>query len=315
MSLPAQADLHGSPLAQQRVIRPQDDEWPHALNELGRHRPPELVHAMGRRLPDPRGSIAIVGTRRPTAAGLQATRQMARACGEAGFAVISGIAVGVDAAAHDETLRADGHTVAVLGCGLDVDYPARNKRLKGQLVQRGTLVSEYSNGEQPYPAHFPERNRIVVGLARAVLVVEGGLKSGALITARLALDADRSIFAVPGSMRNAMAAGPNELIRTGQAALVTDPSHIFDELAPGLVWQERVDRLDPKAPALEAEEIEVLGLLDDVPVTLDHIAQCLGQPLGRTTLALSRLEVRGLIIRRRMGYEITEAGGRVRSLL
>lgn len=313
MTLSTQPGLPLPHSDESRRILSGSPEWPQALNELGPHVPPEWIHALGRPIPDPRGSIAIVGTRRPTAAGFQAARQMARACAEAGFAVVSGMAVGIDAAAHEATLRAGGHTVAVLGCGLDVDYPARNRRLKAKIVRHGTLVSEYPHGEQPYPAHFPERNRIVVGLARAVLVVEGGLKSGALITARLALDADRAIFAIPGSLRNAMADGPNELIRTGQAALVTDPRHIFDELAPGLVWHDPVNRLDPKAPALEAEEIEVLSLMDDVPISLDRIAESVGMSLGRTSLALSRLEVRGLIVRRRMGYEITDAGGRVRS--
>lgn len=304
-------DLQGTA----RCIRRSDDEWPVGLTELGPHRMPERLFVAGSRLPDIRKSIAIVGTRRPTAAGLEITTSMASAFAEAGFTVISGLAMGIDAVAHRETLRSGGATVAVLGCGLDVDYPLRNRRLKTEIRHRGSLVTEYEPGTPPLAHHFPERNRIVAGLVSGVVVVEGGERSGALITARRALDANRAIWAVPGSVRNPMAAGPNSLIRSGEATLVTSPQDVFDELAPGLIWDQLVDRLAPSRASLGEDESTVIRLLDDAPLASERVCTDLQWPAGRVAMALSRLEVRGLATRRRTGYELSQAGARLRDRL
>jgi DNA processing protein len=253
-----------------------------------------------------------VGARHATAAGVEIAETLARGLAEAGCTVVSGLAVGIDAAAHRAALQAGGHTIAVLGCGLDVDYPATNRALRRQIAQRGTVVSEYPHGTPPHAWHFPARNRIIVGLSSAVVVVEGTVKSGALVTARLALDANRGVFAVPGSVRNAMATGPNELIRTGQAALVTSVEHIFEDLAPHLVWRDSVEEIRPVTPALSDEDIAVLAALDDQPLTTDRISMQTGLPSGKVALILSRLEIRALAHRGYMGYSIASAGARAR---
>jgi DNA processing protein len=174
-------------------------------------------------------------------------------------------------------------------------------------------LTEYPEGTEPAAFHFPERNRIVAGLAAAVLFVEGGERSGGLITARAALDANRAVFAVPGSIRNPVAAGPNELIRTSQAALVTTVKHICDELEPGLVWDGPVDLGVRQSDVdLDERESKVLLFLDDAPASPDLISARLGLKPGEVAVALSRLEIRGFAIRRNGGYELTTGGARVR---
>jgi DNA processing protein len=295
------------------VIQKNDPEWPECLDELGPHQPPRQLFACGGDIEPDRLHIAIVGPRRASAAGIAVAHELATGAVEAGCVIVSGLAIGVDSAAHRAALDAGGRTVAVIGCGLDVDYPMRNRPLRERIEEAGTVVSEYPEGTPPLAFHFPERNRIVAGLSSAVIVVEGTMKSGALITARLALDSNRLVFAVPGSFRNPLAQGPNELIRTCQAGLVTKVEHIFEELAPNLVWRERVDPLAPRPPDLEAHEEGILLALDDQAVSADHLARLVHMLPGELALALARLEVRGLVIQKGPGYEITEGGARARA--
>ena len=295
-----------------RVVTPGDDEWPSQLSELETCTRLKRLFAVGMPLDCGQKTVAIVGTRRPTAAGIEAAEMLASGLAQAGFTVVSGLAIGIDAAAHRAALAAGGSTVAVLGCGVDVDYPKRNRSLKREIAAGGSLLSEYPAGTNPTPFTFPERNRIIAGLSMGVVVVEGGVKSGALITARLALDANRSVFAVPGSIRNPMAAGPNLLIRTSQAAVVTEVKHVCDELAPNLVWSEASSD-DSGIIELGECERDVLALLDDAPVAPDRLCRRLDYPPGEVALALSRLEVRNLVLRRAVGYEISTAGARARS--
>jgi DNA processing protein len=280
---------------------------------LGSHRPPARLFVAGKPLSPAPKSIAIVGTRRPTAAGLEVAADLATGLVEAGFSIVSGMAIGIDSAAHAAALDAGGRTIGVLGCGLDVVYPRANMALRSRMLASGTLVGEYLEGTPPRAAHFPERNRIIAGLSAGVVFVEGSARSGGRITARLALDANRFVFAVPGSVRNAMAEGPNELIRINQAALVTSVTHICEELAPGLVWSVG----SPARPAFEIFEIgdderRVLDLLDDAPVTADLLMQRLAMSPGGVAVALAKLEVRGFASRTSVGYEISERGSRLR---
>ncbi len=296
-----------------RTIGRADPEWPVLLNELGPARSVRHLHVEGSEIPGI-PLIAVVGSRRPTIAGLDATAALVTGLVEAGYGIVSGLAAGIDAAAHRAALGAGGYTVAVLGFGLDVVFPRRNAALKRRISEEGTLVTEYEAGTQPMAAHFPQRNRIIAGMAEATVVVEGALRSGALITARCALDADRSVFAVPGSFRNAMAAGSNDLIRRSEAVLVTEVAHIFDELAPQLAWNDAPKRtLEPAQVEVTPLEGEILDLLDDAPATPDRICSELRQDVGAVALALSTLEVRGLALRKRGGYEITTAGARARA--
>jgi DNA processing protein len=293
-----------------RLLKPNGGEWPTQLNELGPHRTPLTLFAEGKPLPKSERAIAIVGTRRPTHSGLELAGEFARAVTEAGYAVVSGFALGIDATAHRACLEAGGHTVAVLGCGLDVNYPERHGALRRQVRARGTLVTEYEPGTPPHSYHFPSRNRIIVGLVRAVIVIEGGLRSGALITARIANDSDRTVFAVPGSPRNAVAIGPNELIRRGEAALVANPEHLFEALAPEVTWDRPYQPGD--RPDLSDSELRVLHALESVPINADQICNAFKLQPGEVSLALAKLELRGLARRTRTGrFEITEAGIRI----
>lgn len=296
-----------------RTITPAHPEWPRLLDEMGPARPSRMVHVLGRELAK-MPLIAVVGSRRPTVAGLDATAALVTGLVEAGFGIVSGLAAGIDAAAHRAALEAGGYTAAVLGFGLDIDFPRRNARLKREIARNGTLLTEYPEGTKPAAYNFPERNRIIAGLCLGTLVVEGGLRSGALITARYALDANRSVFAVPGSFRNPMSAGSNELIRRSQALLVTEVAHICDELAPHLAWGGAVrPSLEPTPVDLTDTEARVLALLDDAPAPPDRLCTELELDVGTVALALSRLDVRGLVLRRGGGYEITTAGARARA--
>lgn len=299
-----------------RVIDAASAEWPPRLRELTPGLRPPRLHVEGRPLQVGTRGIAVVGSRRPSAAGVQTAVEIARGLAEAGLPVVSGLAMGIDAAAHQAALDAGGYTVAVLGCGLDVDYPRRNARLRRRIAECGSLVTEYDPGVEPRPEHFPMRNRIIAGMSHGVVFVEGSERSGGLITARLALEANRHVFAVPGSTRNPLAAGPNELIRTSQASLVTGAQQILEEIAPGLVWGEAdVGEPDLGAPLVNAVEAKVLLFLDDVPVSVDRICSGLGLSFGEVAIALAALEVRNYVAKSVRGYGVTTAGARVRTRL
>ncbi len=299
-----------------RTVVPGDAEWPHAFDELSSYDAPRRLFLLGRPLDLAPAAVAVVGSRRPTAAGLQVAGEIARGIAEAGFAVVSGLAMGIDAAAHQAAVDVGGYTVAVLGCGLDVDYPKRNGRLRRQIVESGTLVTEYEDGVAPEPRHFPARNRIIAAVANAVVFVEGSDKSGGLITARMALDENRHVFAVPGSVRNPLAAGPNELIRTGQAGVATSFQHVLEAVAPGLVWgaSSAEDRTFGQ-PLVNPIEAAVLLFLDDAPTPLDRMCSGLGRSFGEIAMALAALEVRNFVVKRRGGYALTDGGSRVRARL
>jgi DNA processing protein len=294
-----------------RLIAPGCKEWRIGLDQLGPHESPTKLHVTGRAIDPEALAVGVVGTRRPTAAGIEAARMLGRGLAEAGLVVVSGLAMGIDAAAHQAALEAGGHTIAVIGCGMDLNYPRRNERLRRRIDAVGTVVSEFEEGIPPMPHHFPQRNRIIVGLTKGVVVVEGSIKSGALITARLALDANRSVFALPGSIRNPNAAGPNELIRCLEATLITDVQHVFDDLAPGLVWTE--GGLHHGTAHIDESEREILALLDDAAVTPDFLVAESGRERGEVLLILSKFEIRGLAKRWNGAYELTGAGARLRS--
>lgn len=302
-----------------RTVGPSDPEWPPLLSELG-PAAPERLFVTGRLLDGSRPAVAVVGTRRPTAAGLEAAERISSGLAEAGVVVISGLAVGIDAVAHAAALAAGGATTAVLGCGIDVDYPRRNLELKRRIAADGTIMSEFSDGTPPRRAQFPLRNRIIAGISVGVVVVEGGLRSGALITARLALDSNRNVYAVPGSIRNPMAAAPNELIRTSQALLVTGVNDVLEDLVPSLCRpgsnvgfetpRLETPRLGLETPRLEGPEEVVLRALDDVAVSPGLLEHATGLSAGALARALAELELRGLADRLRGGYCVTAAGAR-----
>ncbi len=203
--------------------------YPPLLREI--FDPPVALFARGRLELLQTHMLGVVGTRRPTPYGVAASERLAGDLARAGLTIVSGMARGIDTAAHRGALAAERDTIAVLGCGVDVVYPAENRRLAEQIAQKGLLLSEFPMGAPAYPQNFPIRNRIIAGMSAGVLVVEGAQYSGSAITARLALDQGREVFAVPGSIMSKMSWGPNLLIKQG-AKLVQDFNDVIVELAP-----------------------------------------------------------------------------------
>ncbi len=206
------------------VLTINDALYPYQLKQIDN--PPPLLFVRGNEHILSQRQIAIVGSRNPSASGLQTATAFAKSLSQAGFIITSGLALGIDAASHQGALNAGGETIAVAGTGLDRVYPARNKRLATDIVNSGALISEFPPGTAAQANHFPRRNRIISGLCMGLLVVEAAQRSGSLITARMALEANREVFAIPGSIHNPLARGCNALIKEG-AKLVENTHDIF----------------------------------------------------------------------------------------
>jgi DNA processing protein len=231
------------------LISMGDPRYPQLLREI--FDPPIFLFARGRVELLQSLAVAVVGTRRPTAYGIAVAERLSGDLAHAGLTIVSGMARGVDTAAHKGTLAAGGDTVAVLGCGVDVVYPSENRKLASDLVTRGLIVSEFPMGATAFPQNFPIRNRIISGISLGVLVVEGAQYSGSAITAKLAMDQGREVFAVPGNITNKLAWGPNLLIKQG-AKLVQDWNDVVSEL-PAESRRHLIDRGRQKILALEGE--------------------------------------------------------------
>lgn len=232
--------------------------------------------------------VAVVGARACSLYGSTVAASMAERLAAAGVVVVSGLARGVDAAAHRGALAA-GVTVAVLGCGIDRDYPRSHAGLAARVAERGLVVSEYPPGVEPAPWRFPARNRIVAGLSRATLVIEARERSGALITADLALEEGRDVLAVPGEITSALSAGTNALLRLG-AVPATCPEDVLELLG--------IDPA-PESPAahdLDEETTKVLEAVSEIALGIDQIVGCTGLPAGRVAGVLAGLELRGLVV-------------------
>jgi DNA processing protein len=292
------------------LVSIHDSRYPQRLREI--FDPPLLLFGMGRTELLSSPGIAIVGTRRPTPYGLAATERLSGDLAKAGLTVISGMARGIDTAAHKGALAEDGTTVAVLGCGVDVLYPAENRKLYEEIARRGLLISEFPLGAPAYPQNFPIRNRIVSGLSLGVIIVEGAQHSGSAITAKLAMDQGREVFAVPGNITSKMSWGPNLLIKQG-AKLVQEWSDVTNEL-PLPVRRDLVLRAQEKAflngsePLAEApgegveEPLKALSrkllsyLQIDVPQQLERLVETFeGVSSSELIGALFDLEMSGLV--------------------
>ncbi len=225
-----------------QLITIHDDRYPARLREI--FDPPLLLFALGNPELMASHSIAMVGTRRPTPYGMAASERLSTDLAKAGLTIVSGMARGIDTAAHKAALSEEGATIAVLGCGVDVLYPSENRKLYGEISQKGLLLSEFPLGAPAYPQNFPIRNRIVSGLSLGVIVVEGAQHSGSAITAKLAMDQGREVFAVPGNITSKMSWGPNLLIKDG-AKLVQEWTDITNEL-PASVRRDLVSRAQQK---------------------------------------------------------------------
>lgn len=273
-------------------LAPGDARYP-AL--LGRVATPPTLHVRGTLAVDDALAVAIVGARRATAYGLEVGEALAFELAARGVTVVSGLARGVDAAAHRGALRAGGRTIAVLGCGIDVVYPPENRRLADEIAACGALLSQFPPGAPPLAGHFPVRNRTIAGLALGVVVVEADERSGALITARFAADLGREVFAVPGRITSETSRGANGLIQEG-AKLVRDWIDIVDELPEP--WRRAVRPVRSATPALppsaDSEDGEVLALLSvDEPQHLDALIARAQRAPARVAANLLRLEMAG----------------------
>jgi len=256
--------------------------------------PPAFLFAKGRLHPEDACSVAIVGTRSPTTYGRLITERLATDLALRGLTIVSGFARGVDTLAHSAAIRAGGRTIAVLGTGLDVVYPPENVRLARQICEHGALVTEYPLGTGPDAPNFPRRNRIICGMSLGTVVVEAGVKSGALITAELALEQNREVFAVPGPVNSPKSQGTNQLIRDG-AVLVSSADDVIQELAPQL-RQFLHEREQPEVPAdLSESEQCVFQALGGTAKHIDLLAAELGQPTSAVLATLLTLELRGLV--------------------
>jgi DNA processing protein len=267
-----------------------DADYPSPL--LNSADPPLLLYLEGRRELLTSRCIAVVGSRRPSAQGRDNAYQFAQGLGRAGFCVVSGLALGIDGAAHEGALETAGGSIAVLGCGLDQVYPPQHRELARRLASQGLLLSEYALGAPPLAEHFPQRNRIIAGLSEGCLVVEAAPKSGSLITARLAAEAGREVFAIPGSIHSPLARGCHELLKQG-AALVGSLQDLLDELQapPGPVPQASAP------PPVEPPESPLLQALGHDPISLEQLMQRCGWPADQLNAALLELELEGLVAR------------------
>ncbi|PTT87920.1 DNA-protecting protein DprA, partial [Pelomonas sp. HMWF004] len=268
-----------------------DADYPARL--LATADPPLLLWLQGRRELLGQPSLAIVGSRNPTAQGEDNARAFARALAQGGYTIVSGLALGVDAAAHEGALDAGGATLAVVGTGLDQVYPRRNAGLAARILAGGGLIaSEYSLGTPVMQANFPRRNRIIAGLTQGCLVVEAAVQSGSLITARLAVEAGREVFAIPGSIHSPQARGCHALIRQG-AKLVESAQDVLEELPP-LGAPVAVEAAEPELPHEQQVLLDAMGF---DPVSLDALMARCGWPAAELSAALLELELDGQVAR------------------
>lgn len=270
------------------VILPEDPDYPPRLADL--EDPPLMLYAKGNLtlLKHPR-PLALVGTRRPTAYGLKVTARLAEAAAQHGAMIVSGLAVGIDALAHQTALEQEAPTVAVMGCGLDVNYPSANGQLRRRICDsgQGLLLSEKAPGTPAYPAFFPDRNRLISGLSAGIVVVEAVIKSGTMSTALHGIQQGREVFAVPGNIDAPQSAGTNFLIQN-MAQMLTTPEDLFFRLQ----W------LAPKKkkPKVSSEAGKLLGLVERYgDMTIDDFIEATGWPAAKVYEFLSELEIKRLI--------------------
>jgi DNA processing protein len=273
-----------------------DAQYPQALLTITD--PPPLLYAKGNigLLQSP--ALAIVGARSATAQGMRNAEDFARVLSGAGLTIVSGLALGIDAAAHEGGLRGPGSTIAVVGTGVDIVYPARNRDLAHRIAAHGLIVSEFHLGTPSIAHHFPRRNRIISALSRGVLVVEAAVHSGSLITARLAAEQGRDVFAIPGSIHSPVAKGCHALIKQG-AKLVESAQDVLEELGPvaALPAAAAAPGKPAAAPAAAPSDDPVLHALGFDPCDTDTLAQRSGCAVGMVSARLLELELAGEVER------------------
>ncbi len=287
------------------VLTWEDQGYPARLREI--NAPPPVLYLRGSLAPDDEWAVAVVGTRHPSAYGLEMARELAGGLARSHITVISGLARGIDSEAHHAALAAGGRTIAILGSGLDRVYPPENVGLARQIVASGAVASEYPFGTKPEAGNFPARNRIISGLSLGTLVVEAGETSGALITAQYALEQGRETFAVPGSALSRRSAGTNRLVQSGEAKLVMDVQDILEELNLTMLAQQvEVRQIVPENDV----EARLLACLSSEPTHIDELGRSAALPIAQVSSALSLMELKGMVHRvGAMSYALAREAG------
>lgn len=280
------------------ILTLADADYPASLLEA--QDPPVMLYVKGRVSLLSQPAIAIVGSRNATRQGCRDAASFAEALGAAGWTIVSGMALGIDAAAHAGGLASPASTVAVIGTGADIIYPSRNEALARRIAEEGCMVSEYPLGTAALAANFPRRNRIISGLSRGVLVIEAAARSGSLITAHTAAEQGREVFAVPGSIHSPLSRGCHRLIREG-AKLVETAQDILEELpcpAPAFDGKSRSEETArPAEAAVDGEKARVLAAMGFSPVDLDSLSEQLGMDVAGLSGLLLEMELDGLVER------------------
>lgn len=284
-----------------RIFTLEDEKYPENLKNV--YDPPPVLYVRGEMSKVDRNALAIVGTRRASRYGLEFARKMAGELASAGLTIVSGLASGIDTAAHRGALEAKGRTIAVFGCGVDQVFPAENKKLAAEIENSGALVSEFPLGMPTARSNFPRRNRIISGLSLGVIVVEGHYDSGAMITAKYAVDQGREVFAVPGNVELDQSKGPHWLIKQG-AKLVESVEDVLEEL--NMVMPRKMTN-DPDGcrdqmtnegknySNLSSEEQKIVSVLSLEPKHLDVIAADTGSPVQQVSSLLMMMEIRKIV--------------------
>ncbi len=275
------------------VLTWDDADYPESLRQAPN--PPPVLFVRGRLRQEDRWAVAVVGTRRASAYGREVAHALATELARNGITVVSGLALGIDAVAHQAALDAGGRTLAVLGSGVDQLYPQQNRLLGEAILRQGAVISEYALGTRPEARNFPPRNRIISGLSRGVVVVEAGQRSGALITAKFALDQGREVFAVPGSIFHPGSAGCNDLISNGATPLTS-----IDEMLSDILGELNMTRIHEQSAARQqvpADPLEqtLLAHLSQDPSHVDEIVRRVTLPAQQVTGLLAIMELKGLV--------------------
>ncbi len=272
-----------------RIISQWDgDHFPPLLRTL--YDPPAILYLRGTLTAQP--ALAVVGARRASPAGLQLTRELCKEIASRGITIASGLARGIDTAAHEGALDAQGQTIAVLGCGIDRVYPPENRRLFQRIMEQGAILSEYPPGTPPLAGHFPGRNRIISGLSQGALIVEAAEGSGSLITADFALEQGREVFAVPGPVYAETSSGVNRLLKEG-AHLVTGASDILEILWPGIPSKVEQEKEDSLQAELAGDALALYRCLSIEPLHIDELARKCGLTPMEVSAILLHLELQG----------------------
>jgi DNA processing protein len=272
-----------------RVYTWNDDDYPENLRQVPLS--PPVIFVQGELVEEDRLAVALVGTRQASAYGREVARGLASELAHNGVTVVSGLALGIDATAHEAAIEAGGRTLAVLGSGVDQIYPAKNRKMALALMQQGALISEYPLGTRPEASNFPPRNRIISGLSLAIVVVEAGQRSGALITAKFAAEQGRDVFAVPGSILQPSSAGCNALIQDGALPLLS----INDLLEQLHLERAAVQSEARQTIAADPTERLLLEHLSSEPVHLDEIVRLAAMPAAQVSGLLAMMELKGLV--------------------